>query len=27
MALASQQSEAKGFVEDAKLDLLLRNTY
>lgn len=27
MAFASQQSESKGFVEDAKLDLLLRNTY
>ncbi len=27
MALASQQSESKGFVEDASLDLLLRNTY
>ncbi len=27
MALASQQSEAKGFVEDANLDLLLRTTY
>jgi len=25
MAFASQQSESKGFVEDAKLDLLLRN--
>jgi len=27
MAVASQQSESKGFVEDASLDLLLRNTY
>ena len=27
MAFASQQSESKGFVEDAQLDLLLRNTY
>src|SRR3546814_13790048 len=27
LALASQQSESKGFVEDASLDLLLRNTY
>ncbi|MCQ4288864.1 OprD family porin [Pseudomonas stutzeri] len=27
MAFASQQSESNGFVEDAKLDLLLRNTY
>lgn len=27
MAFASQQSESKGFVEDAKLDLLLRNAY
>ncbi|EHY76173.1 outer membrane protein OprE3 [Stutzerimonas stutzeri ATCC 14405 = CCUG 16156] len=27
MALASQQSESKGFIEDASLDLLLRNTY
>jgi len=27
MALASQQSESKGFVEDASLDLLLRTTY
>lgn len=27
IAVASQQSEAKGFVEDASLDLLLRTTY
>jgi len=27
MAVASQQSESKGFVEDASLDLLLRTTY
>lgn len=27
MAFASEQSESKGFVEDAKLDLLLRTTY
>ena len=27
MAFANQQSESKGFVEDAKLDLLLRNAY
>ncbi|MCW3148363.1 OprD family porin [Stutzerimonas stutzeri] len=27
MAFASQQSESKGFVEDASLDLLLRTTY
>ena len=27
MALASQQSESKGVVEDASLDLLLRTTY
>lgn len=27
MAFASAQSESKGFVEDASLDLLLRNTY
>lgn len=27
MAIASQQSEAKGFVDGASLDLLLRNTY
>lgn len=27
LAMASQQSESKGFVEDASLDLLLRNTY
>src|SRR5690606_31051204 len=27
LAFASAQSESKGFVEDASLDLLLRNTY
>ncbi|WP_028238510.1 OprD family porin [Stutzerimonas azotifigens] len=27
MAVASQQSESKGFVDDASLSLLLRNTY